>query len=66
MKYQKNLDLWQFRLRTLYNYNVVSIGENIEIGHLIKIFKFMKCGDYISKGSYIINDEDHTRVSQFK
>jgi hypothetical protein len=28
----KNLDLWQFRLRTLCNYSFITVGENIEIG----------------------------------
>jgi hypothetical protein len=62
----KNLGLWQVRFRTICNYNFISVGKNIQIGQLIKILRFIECGDYISKGSYIINENDYTPVSHFE
>jgi hypothetical protein len=60
----KNLRLWQFRLSTLCNVNFVSLGENVEIGKFIKIIKYTRCADYVSRNSYIIEEDDQTLPNQ--
>jgi hypothetical protein len=61
-----NLGLWQIRLRTMSNYNFVSAGVNLKPGQLIKIFKFMKCADYVTRKSYVIEETDNTVINQLK
>jgi hypothetical protein len=62
----KNLHLWYFRVRTLCNINFISVGEEVTVGQLVKILKFLKNGDYFTKGSRIIEDEDQIRVNQLR
>jgi hypothetical protein len=42
------------------------VGENVEIGKLVRILKFLKNGDYVSKGSAIIDEEDQTKANQLR
>jgi hypothetical protein len=38
----------------------------VELGQLVKIIQSTKCADFISKGSYIIKEDDGTTASQMK
>jgi hypothetical protein len=38
----RKLSLWQFRLRSLYNYSFITVCEEVEMGQLVKILKQKK------------------------
>jgi hypothetical protein len=50
----------------LCNYNFASVGEEVEIVQLVKILKFLKNGDYTTRSSKIIDEEDRTKVNQLR